>query len=220
MTTIYVDKDTELPARKDFDLYRTERTLIKTALKTFLPTWNLLPDSILDIGAGDGRWGAAAASAYKHGYKHHVSTVCGVELRDERRPKGWFTQWYRNTNFLEWKIGRPFDLIVGNPPYGPTIDGAPQAEHFIRHAWEHLAQDGMMLLLLRLNMMCGVKRHNGLWRTHPPVEVAICSRRPSFYGGGTNATEYGVYCWKKSKTMSIWRRYKCNRVRRLLLEKI
>lgn len=203
MTTIYVKEDTELPDRKPYDLYETERTLIRAALKQFAPTG---VNTILDVGAGDGRWGNLAYTFYKMVYGAET-TVYGVELRNVAKPKH-FAAWASETDYLEWDGPTPgyFDLIVGNPPYGPRIKGRPQAEHFVRHSWDLLAPKGTMMFLLRLNMMAGVDRHDHLWNTHPPVRVGVCSRRPSFYGGGTNATEYGVYVWKKSLSGSQYGR--------------
>lgn len=132
MTTIYIDK-TNLPSRRAFDHYPTERTLITAALKAAHPSTSSgrgpeNVESILDPGAGDGRWGAIAKTFYPAAILH------GVELRQAPRPAafdGWYTQ-----DFLTFTPARQYDLIVGNPPYGPRRNGKPLAEWFIRHSWQ------------------------------------------------------------------------------------
>ena len=188
MTTIYVNKDKELPERKTHDLYETERNLIVAAYDYEIPDKRSL--KVLDIGAGDGRWGEEVKWINKDVY------LVGVEIDPNReRPLG-FNEWY-NCDFLTWETDEKFDLIVANPPYY-------KAEEIIRKAWNMLANDGSMIMLLRLAFQAGsddrgvVKgRYQSLWNEIYPYQVKICSRRPSFYDGGTNGTDYGVYYWSK-----------------------
>ena len=183
MTTIYVRQTDSLPARREAEFYPTERPLIYAALNYFSPAAN----SILDIGAGDGRWGQIAAEL------SGASRLTGVDIRRLPRPSG-FTDWFTG-DFLTWQrpAGGFFDLIVSNPPYNI-------AEAVIYRAWEMLAPGGMMLMLLRLAFMAGIDRFRRLWAEIPPATVGVLSRRPSFYGGGTNGTDYGVYCWRKTES--------------------
>lgn len=191
MTTIYVSDKTKLPARKNADLYPTEKTLIDAALKHVLPIDTRGIKTILDIGAGDGRWGQLA---YKACYQ--PETLVGVEKRPTEKPAG-FTDWYVG-DFLTWKSPYQYDLIVSNPPYSV-------AEKVIRRGWDMLNEDGYMVMLLRLAFQAGIDRFNNLWKEIPPVMVAVSARRPSFYGGGTNGTDYGVYLWHKGpKTFDGW----------------
>lgn len=184
MTTIYVDKSKPLPERAPNDLYRTEPTLIHAVMDRFaLPT----AQTVLDPGAGDGRWGAIAS-----GYCYPFDLV-GVELTAECKPSA-FTGWYPETDYLgwSWPQGCSFDMIVGNPPYR-------HAEAFIRKSWDLLTPRGRMIFLLPLDFMASEVRYRGLWEEIPPAEVAVCSCRPSFYGGGTNGTSYGIYVWDKNQ---------------------
>jgi len=70
-----------------------------------------------------------------------------------------------------------------NPPYS--------------EAWEfvigctHLAR--VTIALLRLGYLASMARKAWLQR-HPP-SVYVLSRRPSFTGGGTDATDYGWFVW-------------------------
>lgn len=185
MTTIYVTNKDNLPARRLADVYSTERTLVRAALARFAPP---RADSILDIGAGDGRWGQLALAHYAGKCK---PLVHGVELRLLPRPTG-FYWWYRGSSFLLWKAPRPFDLIISNPPYY-------LAEAIIRRAWGILESGGVMIMLLRLAFQAGIGRAADLWQKCPLLTVGICSRRPSFYGGGTNGTDYGIFHWVKGQ---------------------
>lgn len=197
MTTIYVNKGTALPKRKENDLYQTEPNLIRAAIQKFVldPETGVHPRSIykiLDIGAYDGRWGTIAAEMLPND-----SVVAGVELLNMPAPKT-FEFWLAGKSYLDpevikriddaWPYG--FDLIVSNPPYY-------LAEPIIRQAWKHLGDGGRMIMLLRLSFQSGVDRYNKLWDELPLRWMGVLSRRPSFYGGGTNGTDYGLFVWEK-----------------------
>lgn len=188
MTTIYVTKNTTLPERKDFDLYPTEQSLIEAVFAT-MPLRKKKQVQVLDIGAGDGRWGLTAGKSIGV-----PSSLWGVDLRDVPAPQG-YAAWYNQTDFLTWEPGTRFDVIVSNPPYYI-------AEECVRKAWDLLADDGQMYFLLRLAFAEGVGRYNGLYKSMPLSMLGVLSRRPSFYGGKTNGTAYGVFVWDKSRSSS------------------
>lgn len=190
MTTIYIKNKESLPERRDHDFYATEVTLIRAALDTFGPNTAF---NILDMGAGDGRWGREA----KNICGIDTTWVTGVEIRDTSMPVP-YNKWVVG-DILEPEVQRTlfsppctpkYDLIVSNPPY-------KYAEKFIRLGWDLLKRPGKMIMLLPLQFQAGVSRFNGLWNEIWPYHVAVCSRRPSFYGGGTNGTDYGIYAWEK-----------------------
>jgi hypothetical protein len=82
-----------------------------------------------------------------------------------------------------------FDLIVGNPPYAV-------AEAHIRHALALSARYGSAVaFLLRVNFL-GSKERFAFWRDHPPTLVSVLSERPSFFGTGTDASEYAFFVWR------------------------
>ena len=179
---LFLDVDrSALPARHEHDEYITERNLIFTTLSHLGPT---RANSILDIGANDGRWGLAAAALTL------PKELVGVEVRKVDKPAG-FTEWHQNRDFLNFETNKQFDLIVSNPPYYC-------AEEIVRHAWTMLAPGGHMVMLLRMAFQTGVDRYHKLWSEIYPHTVGVCSRRPSFYGGGTNRTEFSVFYWAKS----------------------
>lgn len=181
MTTIYVKDNTKLPNRADSDLYATPMKLVNATLLNLIPLDVTRIRKILDIGAGDGRWGTVAKNIC-----FNADTLVGVGIRPTEKPEG-FTEWYV-ADFLKWESNHKFDLIVSNPPYFA-------AEKIIRRAWDMLVDGGIMIMLLRLSFQAGIGRYKGLWQEMPPRLVGVCPRRPSFYGTGTNGTDYGVYQW-------------------------
>lgn len=187
MTTIYLTKTQieELPKRHTNDNYQTPLKLIGAAMWRYglLTSGNI--DSILDPGAGDGRWGKLAAQYTG------AEIVAGVELDEMPKPVE-FTHWYSPQDYLTWAPDRKYDMICGNPPYR-------LAEAFIRKSWDILEPTGRLVLLLPLQFQAGIARYNKLWQEIPIYEVSVCSRRPSFYGGGTNGTDYGIYVWYRNR---------------------
>lgn len=185
MTTIYI-KTEDLPERITNDVYPTEHDLIEQALSHIHFAG---AGMILDIGAGDGRWGLTAKR------KTYDAQLCGIDIVGEK-PEG-FDRW-EQADYLTYQFPlKSFDLIVSNPPYYI-------AEKIIYKAWEELAVGGDMIFLLRLSFQAGVNRAKNLWKFIHPYEVGIVSRRPSFYGRGTNGTDYGVYYWKKVHRDECW----------------
>jgi hypothetical protein len=74
--------------------------------------------------------------------------------------------------------------IVTNPPYSLAFE-------FCQHAVE---QAKHTFLLLRLNFLASAKRK--AWFTqHEPGALFVLSKRPSFVGGKTDATDYAWYYW-------------------------
>ena len=77
------------------------------------------------------------------------------------------------------------DLVVSNPPY----------RHAERHVGVALAAGRNVAMLLRLGFLAGQKR-GVFWREHPPSEVFVLSKRPSFTADGrTDGSEYGWFVW-------------------------
>lgn len=186
MTTIYTDKKNSLPERHENDLYVTELNLVAAALSNFgQPAKN-----VLDVGAGDGRWGIGASWLFSGS----VSNVDLVDITPQERvfqaPAGVNVN-YHVGDFLTWQAPRKYELIVSNPPYFI-------AEEIVRKSWEMLEPGGVMMYLLRLSFLAGIGRFEGLFRDIPLYKVGVCARRPSFYGGGTNGTDFGMFIWQKN----------------------
>jgi hypothetical protein len=80
-------------------------------------------------------------------------------------------------------------LIVGNPPFR-------DAEAHIRAALDWMAPGDELAFLLRLNLL-GSRARLDLWESTPLAEVVPLVPRPSFTGGGSDATEYALFRWVK-----------------------
>jgi hypothetical protein len=97
------------------------------------------------------------------------------------------------------------DAIVTNPPYNLAL---PFIEKAIR---SHVAKPNEqsidvpydsepsidLAFLLRLNFLGSQKRAD-FHRAHP-CDVFVLPRRPSFTGGGTDATEYAWFVWGQGR---------------------
>lgn len=81
----------------------------------------------------------------------------------------------------------PFDLVIGNPPYA---DAAAHVEAALRVA-------PRVAFLLRLNLLESVRRAQ-FWQETPIASIHVLCKRPSFTGGGTDATGYAFFVWDKS----------------------
>lgn len=92
-------------------------------------------------------------------------------------------------DFLEYERGTPvpFDWVVGNPPYG-------NAEAHVRKA---IDQGANIAFLLRLGFLESAKRLP-FWNRWKARHVWVLAERPSFTGGGTDATAYGFFWWDVS----------------------
>lgn len=190
MTTIYIRTNEPLPAREINDVYETEPSLIRAVAEYHNSRLTPRPKNILDVGAGDGRWGKIFADT--------IAAPCdlwGVEYRDIPKPQG-YAHWAYGQDFLTWNTDTLFDLIVSNPPY-------KFAEEMVRRSWDMLAKNGEMYFLFRTSFAEGVGRYHGLFSEMPPVEQLVLSRRPSFSGNGkTNATSFSVFRWAKSEVVT------------------
>jgi hypothetical protein len=52
-------------------------------------------------------------------------------------------------------------------------------------------------MLLRINYLGSISRHDW-WKLNSPTSLFVLSKRPSFTGKGTDATDYAWYVWDKT----------------------
>lgn len=90
-----------------------------------------------------------------------------------------------------------YDLVIANPPFRG-------AEAFLEHA---LKIGKTVAFLLRLNWLAAdpksKKAHIRLrakLHKENPADIFAFEKRPSFTGGGTDATEYGWWVWGEYET--------------------
>lgn len=75
------------------------------------------------------------------------------------------------------------DIVITNPPYAT-------AQRCIERC---LAESDRVVALLRLGFLAS-RRRADLHRRHPS-DVYVLSRRPSFVGGRTDASDYAWFAW-------------------------
>jgi hypothetical protein len=96
-----------------------------------------------------------------------------------------YTEITEEKDFFNWSDS--VDLIITNPPFS-------LAQEFINHSLKHAS---CTILLLRVNFLASIKRYEW-WKQIPPTALHILSKRPSFTGSGTDATDYAWFVWDKT----------------------
>lgn len=208
----------DLPPRRELEAYETEHNLIRQAYEMFLTPqfrgWYDQPLRVLDVGAGDGRWGMMV----KDYFPHSEVTLLDIDPR-------WGGEGRVTCNVLEYNPSEPFDLIVGNPPYAERKQNAkgnwysvkpPLWERIVQKSWGWLTRipAGRIIMLLPLDGITGVDRYKNLFQVCPLRYFAPCARRPSHSGDGkTNANNLAVYVWdytprhKEKRTPEMYHLY-------------
>jgi hypothetical protein len=90
----------------------------------------------------------------------------------------------KGRDFLEIAYPQRFDFIITNPPFS-------LAREFIEKS---LTIANCVVMLLRLNFL-GSQSRKELWEKHPPTAIHVLTKRPSFTGHGTDATDYAWFVW-------------------------
>lgn len=86
-----------------------------------------------------------------------------------------------------------FDVVITNPPYSLAME-------FVEAS---LRLAPYVAMLLRLNWLGSEGRSRFLRGCMP--DVYVLPQRPSFVGGGTDATEYGWFVWTPERDRSVGR---------------
>lgn len=95
-------------------------------------------------------------------------------------------------DYLSIEVTEKPKVIITNPPFN-------LAEPIIEKALTEVADDGFVIMLLRLNFYGGQKRYNGFWqRVGLPKYTFVHHRRMSFTPDGkTDSIEYAHFVWQK-----------------------
>jgi len=112
-------------------------------------------------------------------------------------------------SFTEFKSPKPFNLVIGNPPFSLA---AKHIHHAIGtlHEWPRLAVVAMLLP----SSFCGGASTRGWFHEAYGAPLRRCTihPRPSFTGGGTAAMEYELMVWsnaehnKRGNTYINWKK--------------
>lgn len=106
-------------------------------------------------------------------------------LEEEKGLTCTYSEITEDKDFFEWNEGT--DLILTNPPFSI-------AQEFIDHALETC---NTCIMLLRINYLGSITRHPW-WKKNTPIALHVLSKRPSFTGKGTDATDYAWFVWDKT----------------------
>lgn len=181
--------------RRKYDLYETPEEVTRDFLfNHFVGEYK----RILEPCAGSGKMVKVLRERYP------TAKITAVEkypegkfffpLGTDHGVKGDFLDIHSTESFHE-----DYDLVFTNPPY--TL-----AEKIITHAMEQWPK-ATIVMLLRLNFLGSQQRHDW-WQDKLPNEIHVLSKRPSFIGKGTDATEYAWFVWrpgvKGQKINVIW----------------
>lgn len=166
-------------ARREHDVYETPAWCVEA----FLAACPLPRSGVwLEPAVGDGAI-VQAVEEYAPGFGLRRWLACDVRTV----APGWGCD-VRVASFLDvsdWP-DRPH-VIITNPPYSLALP-------FARRAVALVEPGGVVAMLLRLGFLASRERAEFL-REHPP-DLYPLSRRPSFTGRGTDATDYGWFVWR------------------------
>lgn len=174
----------EASVRHDQDFYETPAWCIRSMLPHVLRGNE---KRICDPGCGTGAIGreivAAVPTAHLIGYEIDHARAATAESFFGAGGEVFVR------DFLASEVESGFDLIMANPPYSLALE-------FIKRSLSLLAPEGRICFLLRLPFLEGQARAP-FFREHPP-DVYVLPKRPSFTGGGTDATAYAWMMWPGS----------------------
>lgn len=105
----------------------------------------------------------------------------------------------RRARFLHTTVPSPCAIASISssriPPYSIALE-------FIEAALSMRKSQGVVAFLLRINFLGSQERAD--WHRAHPCKLYVLPRRPSFTGGGTDATEYAWFVWGEGHEAGTW----------------
>lgn len=174
--------------RKPYDFYATPIEVVYNLLNNI--NLNEYGNNILEPSAGNGNICFALKSKYSN------KNITSVEIRPEEYEN---LIKYSNKVIIEdyfnFNTYEKYDVIIGNPPYS-------LAKEFIEKSFKHLADNGVLIFLLRTAFLESKSRYE-FWQKNPLNGLYSLSKRPSFTGKGTDATSYSWFIWDRTSTQQV-----------------
>ncbi len=202
--------------RRDSDAYMTDPKLARFIVELLgKDGWIQRGTRILEPSAGDGAFLRPLA---EYAYSLHANDVNLVGLPE--RIDGWVEgEPFETSRADAWrkagasecfeydfsKFPNPhagpsiydgYQAIVGNPPFS-------LAESHVRKALSLLGHGGSLAFLLRLAFLESRERIP-FWEARPAQAIYALAERPSFMGGRTDSSAYGVFVWRRHKAPTTW----------------
>lgn len=111
-------------------------------------------------------------------------TVDSLDIREDSRAE-------RKGNYLDFEIPEnKYNIIITNPPFDI-------AREIITKALKDVAENGYVIMLLRLNFL-GSKDRRVFFEDNMPERIYVHSKRICFTEDGkTDSIEYAHFVWKK-----------------------
>lgn len=158
-----------LHKRNEYDAYNTPVWCAEAIVRQI--AWGNIP-RIWEPAVGEG--------AILNVVKEMVE--CQYHGSDIRPNTGWIQEDFLEVNPV-LRL-RTFDFIITNPPFS-------LAQGFVEKS---LSLANCTIMLLRLNFLASKSRKE-FWEKHPPTAIHVLTKRPSFTGKGTDATDYAWFVW-------------------------
>lgn len=197
---ILVDTEKKMRPRQPADFYPTEQALIDAYVQNKL-FFNGTVKYILDLGAGDGRWGRTIKQQILNSRERFPDTpipnLYGNDIRPLPKPE-LFDNWFSGENGNIYKIISKvppydnFEIIVSNPPYSIGEDFLDVARDLINR------DSGVIIFLLPLNWLASLQRYKNFYTNGLPIShLTVCNTRPSFTDDGKTypGKEFGLFHW-------------------------
>lgn len=184
-------EDRVVGSRPDDDYYATPawlaRALVDRALRRTRDV-----SSVLDAGAGLGVLAEAAEEALAD--RRADLQISAVEL-DERRCRAMRARhrWdvvCGDIFAFAGAVQARWDLVVTNPPFRRWQEWISACKRLL------VPSRGILAAIGFVNVLGGQSR-SAWWRSDPPTQVHIVSRRPSYTGGATDPRDTVLVIWER-----------------------
>lgn len=174
------------------DFYSTPAWATRSLLRAF-GAIGLTRETVLDPCCGDGAildvvkaewpWMKLAGYELNEQRADAARSKHSVKQRDALSAEPWTT----TATDPRW--------IITNPPYGLALQFAQRAIAEISNENDHGQATGTVAMLMRLNWLASQKR--AAWMRAQTPSVFVLPKRPSFTGGGMDATDYAWMVWRR-----------------------
>lgn len=171
--------------RHKSDYYVTPKDEIKEFLKYFIldTEISLLEKTILDpCAGGDKENEMSYPSVLTNYFEVPKEKVLTMDIREDSRAD-------IKQDYINFDIQIKPDIIITNPPFYI-------AQEVINKALKDIKENGIVIMLLRLNFLGSQKRRNW-WHTNMPNLCYVHPKRMSFIPGTrkTDSIEYAHFIW-------------------------
>jgi hypothetical protein len=173
--------------RSERDFYVTPVEAVTPLVADLRARWGKSYDpELLDPGAGTG----SITQALRAGWPTAHITAIEIDPQHQQALYEAEASEVVIADFLTRPIAVGADIIVANPPFTLACE-------FIDRSREYLNHDGIMAILLQLNIL-GSEVRVDWWKGNPPPDaIRALAPRPSFDGAGADSVDYAWFIWDR-----------------------